>query len=710
MPQSPSSNDRLDSWKEIAAYLNRTERTVIRWEKRGLPVRRVPGGKKQAVFAYKHELDGWLELGVVSEGPLTQPPGQHQAAGEWELDLAVSDSADASSNQPANLPGTKSILRDQSTENLEALPAIKTDKTSEQRVPAAQVTRKTKWKQIGFLACAVGFVAVIIGLLIFNKPVIGRIAHVQKVTDDGRAKTNLRADGTTLYFNEFEAKREILMAAPAEGGPIHAMNTPFANVDLQDISNDSQKLLVTSFEGMEKGARPLWVIPAQGGTPHRVGDMLCDFARWSPDNRRIACINGTSILMFASDGSAVRTVGSFSLLPRQLLWSPGGDRLRFVLLDDAAQTKTPWEIVINKDESTTLASIPGLPLERGCCEAWIWTRDSKDFLYTNPDMNGHPALFVRQHGWWVREAELPVISNIGDIVPGKGNEQVYALIGSDYRGQLLKFDSKSNMFQAFLPGLSADCLSFSPDGQWMTYRSRPDMSLWRSRIDGRDAVQLAKPPMQTEYSAWSPDGRQIAFMLRKPGRPWRIFLTDSQGTAMKEAAQGSDDQGAPTWSADGAKLVYGNTSCEKTQPCWIRRIDLATGKEEKLPGSYGFRTARWSPDGKYIMALQNETHELMLFDVRTERWTTLADSITGDGPNWSSDSQYIYVDTLQANRPVVERIRIRDGKRSTLVDLAPLQKSPGQLDYWIGLAPDNSPILLHQFTAVEVYSLEWTRL
>ena len=76
MPQSPSSNDRLDSWKEIAAYLNRTERTVIRWEKRGLPVRRVPGGKKQAVFAHKHELDGWLELGVVSEGSLTQPSGQ----------------------------------------------------------------------------------------------------------------------------------------------------------------------------------------------------------------------------------------------------------------------------------------------------------------------------------------------------------------------------------------------------------------------------------------------------------------------------------------------------------------------------------------------------------------------------------------------------------------------------------------------------------
>lgn len=52
---------RLDSWKEIADYLGREVRTVIRWEKgKALPVRRVPGGKRQAVFAYTNEIDGWL--------------------------------------------------------------------------------------------------------------------------------------------------------------------------------------------------------------------------------------------------------------------------------------------------------------------------------------------------------------------------------------------------------------------------------------------------------------------------------------------------------------------------------------------------------------------------------------------------------------------------------------------------------------------------
>src|SRR3974390_3863789 len=61
MPTTNGHGLRLDAWKEIAAYLRRDERTAIRWEKdRGLPVYRVPGGKRQAVFAYAAELDAWL--------------------------------------------------------------------------------------------------------------------------------------------------------------------------------------------------------------------------------------------------------------------------------------------------------------------------------------------------------------------------------------------------------------------------------------------------------------------------------------------------------------------------------------------------------------------------------------------------------------------------------------------------------------------------
>jgi len=62
-PLEPSRVSRLDSWKEIAAYLKCSERTVRRWEDEGLPVHRHPHKKKAAIYAYKAELDAWWRDG-----------------------------------------------------------------------------------------------------------------------------------------------------------------------------------------------------------------------------------------------------------------------------------------------------------------------------------------------------------------------------------------------------------------------------------------------------------------------------------------------------------------------------------------------------------------------------------------------------------------------------------------------------------------------
>ena len=70
---------RLTTWKQIASFVGRDERTVKRWEEtRGLPVRRLPGNGRASVFAYEHELQAWLDgvyLGqhVLGTG-LASPP------------------------------------------------------------------------------------------------------------------------------------------------------------------------------------------------------------------------------------------------------------------------------------------------------------------------------------------------------------------------------------------------------------------------------------------------------------------------------------------------------------------------------------------------------------------------------------------------------------------------------------------------------------
>lgn len=54
------TNQRLDGWKVIGAHFDRDRTTAIRWaNERGMPVRRMPGGKTATVFAYTAELDAW---------------------------------------------------------------------------------------------------------------------------------------------------------------------------------------------------------------------------------------------------------------------------------------------------------------------------------------------------------------------------------------------------------------------------------------------------------------------------------------------------------------------------------------------------------------------------------------------------------------------------------------------------------------------------
>ena len=66
----PPDGRRLDSWKEIAAYLKRDVATARRWEKReGLPVHRHHHEKLGSVYAYPAELDAWLDGRQQKEQP-----------------------------------------------------------------------------------------------------------------------------------------------------------------------------------------------------------------------------------------------------------------------------------------------------------------------------------------------------------------------------------------------------------------------------------------------------------------------------------------------------------------------------------------------------------------------------------------------------------------------------------------------------------------
>ena len=78
------SGERLDSWKEIASYLKRDERTVRRWEREGLPVHRHIHKKQASIYAYKGEIDSWWNNGR-QRLELTERPRVQKRLTVWLL-------------------------------------------------------------------------------------------------------------------------------------------------------------------------------------------------------------------------------------------------------------------------------------------------------------------------------------------------------------------------------------------------------------------------------------------------------------------------------------------------------------------------------------------------------------------------------------------------------------------------------------------------
>ena len=89
-------NRRLDSWKEIAAFFGRDERTVKRWEKeRALPIHRFPGGSRARVFAFTDELERWMRSvdplpgNQICDTQAADEPARHNSAGKPEASFVA---------------------------------------------------------------------------------------------------------------------------------------------------------------------------------------------------------------------------------------------------------------------------------------------------------------------------------------------------------------------------------------------------------------------------------------------------------------------------------------------------------------------------------------------------------------------------------------------------------------------------------------------
>src|SRR5882757_959096 len=267
-PPTRPSEDRLDSWKEIAAYLDRDVTTVQRWEKReGMPVHRHVHDKMGSVYGSRAELDEWTR-------------GRKPAAPAENGDDAPSASSDV-------LP------------------------------PGAAISSwKTKWKIVLPLTAAIAVLA--IGAVLWlqkieyfwRNPIAA--ARFQNVTDfDGVAEAAaVSRDGHFVAFLSDRDGQMDVWVMQVGSGEFHNLTRGSApelvNPSVRTMAVSPDGSLATFWvrkQGGSSGDISIWAVPTLGGQPRPYLEGVAEFD-WSHDGSRLAYHTpGPGDPLFVSDGS-----------------------------------------------------------------------------------------------------------------------------------------------------------------------------------------------------------------------------------------------------------------------------------------------------------------------------------------------------------------------------------------------------------------------
>jgi Tol biopolymer transport system component len=182
-----------------------------------------------------------------------------------------------------------------------------------------------------------------------------------------------------------------------------------------------------------------------------------------------------------------------------------------------------------------------------------------------------------------------------------------------------------------------------------------------------------------------------------------MYTVSAEGGSPREMMpENSPAQWDPAWSPDGTKIVFGGPASDPGST--IQILDVRTHQVSTLPDSKDLFSPRWSPDGRCLVAMPSNSRSLMLFDFSSQKWEEIAKTSMGF-PNWSKNGEYIYF-LHEEDQPSVMRIRIRDRKIERVADLKNFRQT-GYWGVWLGMAPDDSPLLLRDTGTQEIYALDW---
>jgi Tol biopolymer transport system component/DNA-binding winged helix-turn-helix (wHTH) protein len=567
---------------------------------------------------------------------------------------------------------------------------------------------KTGRKPLHYGVLIVGSVLITIASIVLWKTV-SRVPRAPKVlrftplTSDGQAKMGqLVTDGSRIYFNEvLPDLRTLIAQVSVNGGEAIPLAMRIKRPLVLDLSKGGTDLLVANVDREGAEGNSFWVQPVAGGSARRVGSVVGFDARFGVDASSIIYSTEHDVYSLRLDGSSSRKLLTLDGIPFGYRFSRDARLFRFTQLDPRTESMTIMEA--HSDGTGLRKLFPGSDgnwTTDGRFFIFLDKRDGRLDLWAGPEARSFPTRGRDEKPIQVTAGPL----NFSDPLPSKDGKQIFA-IGGLQRAEVIRYDSRSGQFVPYLSGISADCLAFSSDGDWVTYVSYPDGTLWRSRLDGSERLQLTFSPMRALLPRWSPDGKQIVFNANLPDTSWNIYLIQSTGGTPQPILPSEQGQMDANWSPDGDSLVFASFQDPVTA---IYTIDLGSKRISTLPASAGLSSPRWSPDGRYVVAIRREHPALMQFDRTTQKWTEAFGGYV-NFPSWSHDGKSLYFESTPSPEVVerIVRLRLSDRKVETIAKLDSIGRlTVGTSGNWFGLAPDDSPLLARDISTQEIYALE----
>ena len=663
--RTPQSEDRLDSWKEIAAYLKRDVRTVQRWEKREeMPVHRHLHDRIGSVYASRADLDAWM----LSRNPRNGEENGHNAA---------------SPDPPALAPRPAPWLRSWRV----VLPLLVAGAVTMGAILWLQRTER-----------------------FWRNPIAD--ARFQTVTDfDGleQAAAVSRDGHLVAFLSDRDGSTDVWVTQAGSGefhNLTHGSAAGLANPSIRTLGFSPDGSLVTFWVRRPGGANggdiSIWAVPALGGEPRPYLQGVAEFD-WTRDGSRLAYHTpGPGDPLFVTDGNLrpesrpifTSSAGVHSHFP---LWAPDGAFLYFVQggLPDKLDIwrirpaggipqritshhgQVSYPVMLDRRTLMYLASDPdgsgpwlySMDVERRIPHRLTSGLDRYTSLAASADGRRLAVTRATAHGtlWRLRIPDSPAVVSEANRIPLTTSTGSSPRLGRDYLLYVSAAGAGESIWKLtngtsteLWRGEGARVLggsAISPDGRYVAFsvRKNGQTLLYAMQADGTNARIVADSLDLQGEPAWAPDGQSITTAANDHGVPHLFRVPMNGGFPTPFVRDYSVD---PVWAPDGSMVVY---SGPDIGTLFSVRAVTAVAAPHPLPAltlTRGARHLAFLPGGRAVVVLRGEIQhkDLWLINLETgaeRRLTHLAPEFDIRDFDISPDGHEMVIERLQERSNVV---------------------------------------------------------